>query len=76
MANVDCSCFEELDRKEGILNDNFYIDEVGMDSSLIRFSGNTCFVLVSNKTDKRIFLRPGEVFCEGVILDHREGFNL
>ena len=62
--------FEDFDGNESILlNDKLYSQEVVMDSSLIRFEGNTCYVLVSNKTDKRIVMRVGEVFCEGVILE-------
>ena len=29
-----------------------------------------CFVLVSNKNDKRIILRPGEVLCVGIALNN------
>ena len=63
--------FEDFDEKEGFfLNNKLYKDEVVMNNSLIRFKGNAFYVFVFHTTGMKINLRPGEVFCEGVILDH------
>ena len=66
-----CNAFENFDGKEGILlNDKLYKDVIIMDDCLIWFEANTCYVYVSNQTEKKIILRPREVFCEGIGLNH------
>ena len=66
-----CRTFEDFNGKESILlNDKLYKEEVVMGNSLIRFEGNTYHVFISNKTDKRIVMQAGDVFCEGVILEN------
>ena len=50
------NCLKDLEWKEGIISDKHYKNEVAMDNSMTWFEGNTSFVFVSNRADKRVIL--------------------
>ena len=44
--------------------------DIKMDQSLVRLIGTTCNVYIYNHSNLRIDLQPGQLFCEGIILEH------
>ena len=61
----------EVANKEVILQKNFDTPaDLQMDFSLVKLQGTNCDTYVFNHTNMRIDLEPGQLFCEGIVLQH------
>ena len=44
--------------------------DLKMDFSLVKLKGTNCETYVYNQTNLRIDLEPGQMFCEGILIEH------